>query len=54
MPNLIIEDNGNICLGFGQAQKYDRAKPINISQTINLSLKGNYQTISGQNAIMNN
>jgi hypothetical protein len=47
MSNLIIEDNGNICLGFGQAQKYGRAKPINISQAINLSLTVNYQTISG-------
>jgi len=35
MPNF-IEDNGNIYLGFGQAQKYGRAKPINISQTISI------------------
>jgi hypothetical protein len=47
MPNFVIEDNGNLGLGFGQAQKYGRAKPINISQTINLSLKVNYQTILG-------
>jgi hypothetical protein len=47
MPNFIKEDNGNLGLGFGQAQKYGRAKPINISQTINLSLKVNYQTILG-------
>jgi hypothetical protein len=47
MPNFVIEDNGNLGLGFGQAQKYGRAKPINISQTINLSLKVNYQTIIG-------
>ena len=44
---FVIEDNGNLGLGFGQAQKYGRAKPINISQTMNLSLKVNYQTILG-------
>jgi hypothetical protein len=32
MPNS-IEDNGNIYLGFGQAQKYDRVKPINTVQS---------------------
>jgi hypothetical protein len=31
MPNFIKEDNGNLGLGFGEAQKYGRAKPINIS-----------------------
>jgi hypothetical protein len=29
MPNF-IEGNGNIYLGFGQAQKYGRDKPIDI------------------------
>jgi hypothetical protein len=28
MPNF-IEDDGNLDIGFGQAQKYGRAKPIN-------------------------
>jgi hypothetical protein len=32
MPNS-IEDNGNIYLGFGQAQKYGRVKPINTVQS---------------------
>ena len=51
MPNFIIEDNGNIYVGFGQAQKYGRAKPINIPQTVSMyrlhTGKVNYQTILG-------
>jgi hypothetical protein len=32
MPNS-IENNGNIYLGFGQAQKYGRVKPVNTVQS---------------------
>jgi hypothetical protein len=50
MP-IFIEGNGNIYLGFGQAQKYGRAKPINIFQTVSMyrlhTGKVNYQTILG-------
>jgi hypothetical protein len=51
MPNFMIEDIGNLDLGFGQAQKYDRVKPINRSQTGSMHClhtgKVNYQTILG-------
>jgi len=46
-----IEDNGNLDIAFGQAQKYGRAKPINIFQTVSIyrlhTGKVNYQTILG-------
>jgi hypothetical protein len=35
MPSF-IEGNGNIYLGFGQAQKYGRDKPNDISQTVSI------------------
>ena len=50
MP-IFIEGNGNIYLGFGQAQKYGRDKLINRSQTESMyrlhTGKVNYQTILG-------